>query len=220
MTRLVERPGEVIHRDRKLSFTWNGTTMRGYEGDTIASALADNGVRVLSRSLKYRQPRGLMTVDYWDPGTLVQVGPEPNVRAGHRLLADGMEVTAQTGWPSPRTRPRIGQPNPHPVPELGLLLQDLHATALPLAGLRIGPHEVRQWWTSATGGGATAIRSSLCASRCSDRRRRTGRNDGGDRGGGRGIDSHARRTRAPAGWSSQMGPTPRTSRCCLRSKRR
>ncbi|MGA7269911.1 MAG: 2Fe-2S iron-sulfur cluster-binding protein [Acidimicrobiia bacterium] len=100
MNRLPPQPAEVLDRDRELSFTWNGRRMSGFAGDTIASALAANGVRVLARSFKYRRPRGLMTVDYWDPAGLVQVGAEPNVRAGHRLLTDGIEVSAQTGWPS------------------------------------------------------------------------------------------------------------------------
>lgn len=100
MRRLGPQPNEVIDRTAPIGFTWNGKPLSGYRGDTISSALAASGVEVISRSLKYRRPRGLMTVDYWDPGTLVQVGDEPNVRAGHRLITEGIEVSAQTGWPS------------------------------------------------------------------------------------------------------------------------
>ena len=42
--RLSAQPGEVIDRSKSLSFTWNGKAMSGFEGDTIASALAANGV--------------------------------------------------------------------------------------------------------------------------------------------------------------------------------
>jgi sarcosine oxidase subunit alpha len=49
--RLPEQPGEVIDRARRLAFTWNGRAFGGYAGDTIASALAASGERVLSRSL-------------------------------------------------------------------------------------------------------------------------------------------------------------------------
>ena len=101
-TRLPARRGEVIDRDRPLPFTWNGKTVSGYQGDTIVSALAASGCRVFSRSMKYHRPRGVMTADYWDPNTLVQVGDEPNVRGGHRLLAEGMRVSAQNAWPSLR----------------------------------------------------------------------------------------------------------------------
>ena len=50
--------------------------------------------------MKYHRPRGVMTADYWDPNTTVQVGTEPNVRAGHRLLTEGIDVRPQNVWPS------------------------------------------------------------------------------------------------------------------------
>ncbi|MFV1960317.1 MAG: 2Fe-2S iron-sulfur cluster-binding protein [Acidimicrobiia bacterium] len=98
--RLDPQPGEVIDRSTTVTFQWNGTTYQGFEGDTIASALAANGVRVLSRSFKYHRRRGLLTATYHDPNTMVQVGDEPNVRAAHRVLYEGMEVSAQNVWPS------------------------------------------------------------------------------------------------------------------------
>ena len=100
--RLPPQPGEVINRSRPLEFTWNGRPVRGYAGDTIASALAAAGERVFSRSLKYHRPRGLLTASFHDPGCVVQVGDEPNVRGAHRLAADGMAVTSQNTWPSLR----------------------------------------------------------------------------------------------------------------------
>ena len=100
MTRLPPQPGEVIYRSRSVDFTWNGRTVSGFEGDTIASALTAAGVRVVSRSMKYRRPRGYMSNDYWDPNGLVQVGDEPNVRSAHRLVEQGMAVEAQNVWPS------------------------------------------------------------------------------------------------------------------------
>ena len=57
-SRLNSQPGEVIDRSREVAFTWNGKRYVGYHGDTIASALASNGIRVLSRSFKYHRPRG------------------------------------------------------------------------------------------------------------------------------------------------------------------
>src|SRR5262249_4679916 len=37
-----------------------------------------------------------------DPGCMVQVGDEPNVRGAHRLVTEGMAVTSQNTWPSLR----------------------------------------------------------------------------------------------------------------------
>ncbi|MDQ1517132.1 MAG: sarcosine oxidase, subunit alpha [Actinomycetota bacterium] len=100
--RLDPRPGEVIDRSAPLSFTWNGRPAQGFEGDTIVSALAASGVRVFSRSLKYHRPRGLLTASFHDPGCLVQVDDEPNVRGAHRRVEAGMRVSAQNAWPSLR----------------------------------------------------------------------------------------------------------------------
>ncbi len=100
MSRLPVQPNEIIDRTRPLTFTWNGKKMRGFEGDTIASAILANGEHIFGRSLKYHRPRGVLTADFWDPNITVQIGDEPNVRAGHRRLEAGMRVTPQNVWPS------------------------------------------------------------------------------------------------------------------------
>ena len=91
--RMTPRPGEEIDRAVPLAFTWNGRPYAGLAGDTIVSALAAAGVRVFSRSMKYHRPRGVLAAGFNDPGCLVQVGDEPNVRAAHRRLAAGMAVS-------------------------------------------------------------------------------------------------------------------------------
>ena len=100
--RLSPQPGEVIDRSRSVDFTWNGQAVEGYAGDTIVSALAAAGERVFSRSMKYHRPRGVLTASFHDPGCMVQVGDEPNVRGAHRLVSGGMAVTPQNTWPSLR----------------------------------------------------------------------------------------------------------------------
>jgi sarcosine oxidase subunit alpha len=100
--RLPRQPGEVIDRSVTVDFTWNGRPARGHAGDTIVSALAAADVRVFSRSMKYHRPRGVLTASYNDPGCMVQVGDEPNVRGAHRLVSGGMTVTPQNAWPSLR----------------------------------------------------------------------------------------------------------------------
>ena len=87
--RLPAPLGDVIDRSSVISFTWNGKKLQGFEGDTIASALLANGEHILGRSMKYHRPRGVLTADFWDPNTTVQVDDEPNV-AG--LLCDIIEA--------------------------------------------------------------------------------------------------------------------------------
>lgn len=98
--RLAPQPGEVIDRSRLLEFRWNGRPATAHPGDTIASALAAAGERILSRSYKYHRPRGIQTADFHDPGCQFQVGDEPNVRGAHRLVTEGMDVRSQNTWPS------------------------------------------------------------------------------------------------------------------------
>jgi len=98
--RLGPQPGEVIDRSRPFRFTWDGGSYPAFAGDTIASALAAAGVRTFSRSFKYHRPRGILTASFHDPGCMVQVGDEPNVRAAHRRAEGGMQVTPQNVWPS------------------------------------------------------------------------------------------------------------------------
>ena len=99
-SRLSTQPGEVIDRSAPVRFRWNGDDLSGLAGDTIASALLANGVRIVSRSMKYHRPRGYLTADFWDPNGFVQVDDDPNVRSGHRLVESGMVVEPQNVWPS------------------------------------------------------------------------------------------------------------------------
>ncbi len=57
--RLPAPAGLLIDRDTPIEFRFEGRGYRGYAGDTIASALAANGVKVLSRSFKYHRPRAV-----------------------------------------------------------------------------------------------------------------------------------------------------------------
>ena len=93
--RLPPAPGERIDRSRRVRFAFEGRPYEGFAGDTIASALAANGVSVLSRSFKYRRPRGIQALAHKDTGALVQLPGEPNVAAGSRLIEEGLDVRGQ-----------------------------------------------------------------------------------------------------------------------------
>jgi sarcosine oxidase, subunit alpha len=94
MSRLPPVAGEWIDRSRTLHFTFEGHRYEGLEGDTIASALAANDVRVLGRSFKYHRPRGLLSAANHDVNALMQWGERPNVRADATALVDGMSLEA------------------------------------------------------------------------------------------------------------------------------
>ena len=48
--------GGRIDRTAPLSFAFNGRAYDGYKGDTLASALLANEVRLVARSFKYHRP--------------------------------------------------------------------------------------------------------------------------------------------------------------------
>ena len=56
--RLPHRPGEAISRNLPLTFDFEGRTLSGFEGDTVGSALAAQGVSITGRSFKYHRARG------------------------------------------------------------------------------------------------------------------------------------------------------------------
>ncbi|MDE0416095.1 MAG: 2Fe-2S iron-sulfur cluster-binding protein [bacterium] len=96
--------GGMIDRSRPLAFAFNGRTLSGYEGDTLASALMANGVDVVARSLKYHRPRGIMTDGPEEPNAVVTVGEgssrTPNLKATEVILHDGLVTRSQNCWPS------------------------------------------------------------------------------------------------------------------------
>ena len=96
--------GGRIDRSRPLRFTFNGRAYRGYRGDTLASALLANGVRLVGRSFKYHRPRGIASAGIEEPNALVQLETgartQPNLQATRIELYDGLSASSQNCWPS------------------------------------------------------------------------------------------------------------------------
>ena len=96
--------GGLIDRARTISFTFNGRTLNGHPGDTLASALMANGVNLIGRSFKYHRPRGFYGVGLEDPNSMLAIRDaysyEPALRAGQVHLCEGLEAHSVTGWPS------------------------------------------------------------------------------------------------------------------------
>jgi len=87
---------------KEVSLFYNGRKLRAYEGETVGAALHAAGVKVLSRSIKYRRPRGLFCMAGNCPNCLMEVDGKPNVRACVYQVREGARVSSQSGWPSTR----------------------------------------------------------------------------------------------------------------------
>ena len=96
--------GGRLDRARPLRFTFDGRSYTGLRGDTLASALLANGVRLMGRSFKYHRPRGPLTAGSEEPNALVELRTgdrqEPNTRATTAELYDGLSARSQNRWPS------------------------------------------------------------------------------------------------------------------------
>ena len=101
MKRLEKLATLRINPAKSLKFKYKNKTCKGLSGDTVATALYANGIRIFGRSLKYHRPRGLYSLDGESSNTCMQVDGIPNVCAEATLLADGMQVKAQNVAGSP-----------------------------------------------------------------------------------------------------------------------
>ncbi len=104
MTQPNRLSGGQIDRTKSLNFQFDGKTYRGFAGDTLASALLANDVRLMGRSFKYHRPRGPMTAGSEEPNAIVELrtgaAQEPNTRATTAELFDGLVAKSQNRWPS------------------------------------------------------------------------------------------------------------------------
>jgi sarcosine oxidase subunit alpha len=96
--------GGLIDRSRTLRFDFDGRAGEGHPGDSLASALLANGIRLVGRSFKYHRPRGIFSAGSEEPSALVRLGEggraDPNSRATMVPLADGLVARSQNRWPS------------------------------------------------------------------------------------------------------------------------
>ena len=96
-TRRLDAGGR-IDRDQALDIVFDGRALRGFAGDTLASALLANGVDVVGRSFKYGRPRGIVGHGAEEPNAIVEVGAAaarvPNLRATQVELYNGLEARA------------------------------------------------------------------------------------------------------------------------------
>ncbi|MGZ9809690.1 sarcosine oxidase subunit alpha family protein [Pseudoroseicyclus sp. H15] len=104
MSARLPQGGRLLDRAAPLEFRFDGKRLRGFAGDTLASALMGQGQMLLGRSFKYHRPRGAVASGAEEPNALVGLGEgaffEPNQRATVTELYDGLTAISQNHWPS------------------------------------------------------------------------------------------------------------------------
>jgi sarcosine oxidase subunit alpha len=102
--RLSTPAGARLDRGKTIAFSFNGRSYSGFRGDTLASALLANGVRLVGRSLKLHRPRGIYSCGIEEPTGLVDVlignSRTPNVRATVLDIYPGLVAESLNCWPS------------------------------------------------------------------------------------------------------------------------
>ena len=93
--RITEHPILTFEKKEKLEFIFDGKTVSGFEGDTIASALHAMGVKKLSHSIHLKRPRGFYCAIGNCASCNMIVDGKPNVRTCVTLLEKGMVVKTQ-----------------------------------------------------------------------------------------------------------------------------
>ena len=105
MNRFRTQTGGLIDRTQTVRFHFDGQPLKGYAGDTLASALLANGIHLTGRSFKYHRPRGILSAGSDEPNALISVRRDrarytPNVRATQIELYEGLDAISQNRWPS------------------------------------------------------------------------------------------------------------------------
>lgn len=98
------KTGGVVDCNQPIRFTFNGKQYIGYQGDTVASALLANGIKLIGRSWKYHRPRGVIGDGAEEPNAIFQVEQGaytiPNVRGTQAEIYEGMVLKSTNVWPS------------------------------------------------------------------------------------------------------------------------
>ena len=130
--------GGGVDRGEPLAFTFDGKPYSGVMGDSIASALIANGVRIVGRSFKYHRPREIWGASTEKPNAIVDVTrgamTTPNLRATTEALENNLAVRSVNAATDGGRRSRRSSRQALDVPARWILLQDVPLAAL--GGLR------------------------------------------------------------------------------------
>lgn len=98
MDRIMEHPILGESPEKKIvTFTYDGKTLEGLEGEPIAAALRAAGVMVHRYTKKRHEPRGVFCAIGRCTDCVMIVNGKPNVRTCITPLEEGMTVQTQYG---------------------------------------------------------------------------------------------------------------------------
>jgi predicted molibdopterin-dependent oxidoreductase YjgC len=95
MMRITKHPILTFPKREEIAFIFEGNKVVGYEGDTIASALHDLGIKTLSYSIKKDRPRGFYCAIGNCASCNMVVDGKPNIRTCITPLKKGVVVERQ-----------------------------------------------------------------------------------------------------------------------------
>ncbi|RJR34584.1 MAG: FAD-dependent oxidoreductase [Desulfobacteraceae bacterium] len=96
--RITKHPILEIPVRKKVTFTWNGKALKGYEGEMISSALIANDIHVFGHHHKDGSPQGIFCANGQCSQCIVTVEGAP-VKACMTRLTSGMVIESVEGLP-------------------------------------------------------------------------------------------------------------------------
>ncbi|MRS04541.1 FAD-binding protein, partial [bacterium] len=113
--RINKHPILNIPTKKEISFSWQGNCLPALEGETIASALFANGIKIFGHHHKDKSPLGIFCANGQCSQCMVIADGLP-VKACMHSVKDGMQVYPNDGDP---VLPEVhAQPTFKPVPEI------------------------------------------------------------------------------------------------------
>jgi sarcosine oxidase subunit alpha len=103
--RIETHPILEVRRAEPFSFFFSGKELLAYPGETIASALFANGIRIFGHHPKDGSPQGIFCANGQCAQCLVMADGRP-VKACMTLVQPGMQVTPLSGLPKPPPAPK------------------------------------------------------------------------------------------------------------------
>jgi NADPH-dependent 2,4-dienoyl-CoA reductase/sulfur reductase-like enzyme/Fe-S-cluster-containing hydrogenase component 2 len=98
LKRITRHPVLEIPENKKITFTWNGKKLSGYEGEMISSTLFANGIQIFGHHPKDNSPQGMFCANGQCSQCLVIADGLP-VKSCMTPLAKGMVVESVEGLP-------------------------------------------------------------------------------------------------------------------------